>query len=444
MLHLAGRRRFLAALWLLALAAFGVRTWFVLAKARHDVTHFSDAAYYELQADVVADGHGFVDPFAFLPNTHVKPLPAADHPPLTVLVLAPVAKLTDHDQLAMRFTFAVIGAISVVIIGLLAAEAAGETAGLVAAGIAAVYPGLWVNDGLIMSETLAVFTTTAALLVAYRLLRRPTWTRAALLGLLCGLAALARAELVLLVPLLAVGAALTLRTKAWRDRLRLAGVGLLTSVIVIGPWVGYNVSRFRDPVFISTNDGIALLGSNCDPVYYGGGIGLTNLGQCLGKDPRGDQSQRSTVYRKRAFHYMRQHLSRLPAVVLARAGRDWSLFRPRDMLSFNENEGRPRGITALGLWFYYPVLVLAMAGAVVLRRRRATLWPLLVAPFVVTVAVVLSYGQTRFRVPAESSIVVLAAVTITAAVSALRGKHATGTADTEVQTDATAAAVSPE
>jgi hypothetical protein len=71
-------------------------------------------------------------------------------------------------------------------------------------------------------------------------------------------------------------------------------------------------------------------------------------------------------------------------------------------------------VTTLGLIAYYPLLVGAIAGWVVMRRRRRRVWPLLVPALVVTIASAATYGQTRFRVPAEPSIVVLAAVTIAA------------------------------
>jgi hypothetical protein len=42
------------------------------------------------------------------------------------------------------------------------------------------------------------------------------------------------------------------------------------------------------------------------------------------------------------------------------------------------------------------------------------LWPLLVPAVIVTIASAVTYGQTRFRVPAEPSLVVLAAVSLAA------------------------------
>ena len=59
-----------------------------------------------------------------------------------------------------------------------------------------------------------------------------------------------------------------------------------------------------------------------------------------------------------------------------------------------------------------------------LRRRRTVRWPLIVPMVIVTIASAVTYGQTRFRVPAEPSLVVLAAVGLAALVSSRQGAPA--------------------
>jgi asparagine N-glycosylation enzyme membrane subunit Stt3 len=408
-------RRFWRILVLIALAAFAVRVAYVaFAKTNQPIR--GDQLFYNAEANRMADGDLFIEPF----DPHPPPLighdPAADHPPLTVMVLTPVSFVTGHNLVAQRLTMAVLGTLAVIVIGLLARRLAGDRAGWIAAGVAAIYPNLWVNDGLVMSETLATLLVALALLYTYRFIREPKLWTAVVVGCLCGLAALTRAELVLLVPLLAVPAALVARSVAMVQRWKLAGVAVLTAAVLIAPWVGYNLYRFKEPTFLSTNDGIALLGSNCNSVYFGDGIGLTDL-QCLGGNPRGDQSVDSKIYRDRAFDYIREHKRRAVLVAFARVGRTWSVFRPWDMISYNKGEGREGWVTTLGLIAYYPLLIGAIGGWVVMRRRRQRSWPLLVPALVVTIASAATYGQTRFRVPAEPSIVVLAAIAIAALVA---------------------------
>src|SRR5205823_6311856 len=131
-----------------------------------------------------------------------------------------------------------------------------------------------------------------------------------------------------------------------RDRWALAAAAIVAALLVVMPWVGFNIARFKDPTFVSTNDGIALAGSNCGQVYYHQGIGLTTF-ECLGPPPPGDQSQAARVYRKRAFDYISAHKSRVPVVVLARIGRTWGLFRPGDMVKYNIQEDREEWVTRL-------------------------------------------------------------------------------------------------
>jgi 4-amino-4-deoxy-L-arabinose transferase-like glycosyltransferase len=412
-------RRFWRILFLIVLAAFVVRVAYV-GLAKRDESIRGDQLFYNSESDRLADGDGFVEPFD--PQALIRGQvrkghdPAADHPPLTVIVLTPVAFLTDHDEIAKRLTMSLLGAVAVGVIGLLARQLAGDRAGWIAAGIAGVYPNLWVNDGLIMSETLAALVVALALLYAYRLIRGPKLWLAFLVGALCGAAALTRAELLLLVPLLAVPAALVARSIAMAQRWKLAGAAVVAAAVVVVPWVAYNMSRFEESTYLSTNDGIALIGSNCNSVYYGDGIGLTDL-TCLGRNPRGDQSVDSKIFRDRAFDYIDAHKERFVVVSFARVGRTWSLFRPWDMVSYNKGEGRESWVTILGLVAYYPLLVAAVAGWVVMRRRRRRSWPLLVPALIVTISSAITYGQTRFRVPAEPTLVVLAAVAIAAVVA---------------------------
>jgi 4-amino-4-deoxy-L-arabinose transferase-like glycosyltransferase len=412
-------RRFWRILLLIVLAGLAVRVAYVAFAKTNQIIR-GDQLFYNAEANRLGRGDGFLEPFdpQALARGEIREGkdPAADHPPLTVIVLAPVSFVSHQALIPQRVTMAVLGAVAVLVIGLLARQLAGDRAGWIAAVIAALYPNLWVNDGLIMSETLATLMVALALLYAYRMIRGPKAWLALLVGALCGLAAMARAELVLLVPLLVVPAALVARSIAMSQRWKLAGLAVLAAVAIIGPWVGYNLVRFTEPTFLSTNDGIALLGSNCDSVYYGHGIGLTDL-KCLGKNPPGDESVDSKIYRQRAFDYIGDHKKRAIVVAFARVGRTWGVYRPWDMVSYNKGEGREGWVTILGIITFYPLAVAAIAGWVVLRRRRRRSWPLLVPALIVTVASFVTYGQTRFRVPAEPSIVVLAAIAIAAVVS---------------------------
>ena len=70
----------------------------------------------------------------------------------------------------------------------------------------------------------------------------------------------------------------------------------------------------------------------------------------------------------------------------------------------------------MGLALYYVTLPLAVVGAVWLYRRQVTLVPLLAPMLVITVTAALAFGTTRYRIPADVALVVLAGVGLAALV----------------------------
>jgi 4-amino-4-deoxy-L-arabinose transferase-like glycosyltransferase len=442
--------RFWRILVVILVVAFGVRVSYVAIAKRGpcpvkvagkvvgsypSACTLGDQIFYNAEANTIAAGHGFTEPLWSVTHPGQPAPPAADHPPLTVTVLAGVNWLVEHPPLSAvagdkldsnvredRYAMVVFGTILVLLVGLLGRRVGravpgidADTVGLIAAGIVALSPNVWVNDGLVMSETLTGLAVVGACLLAFALWDHPSLGWALALGACCGVVAMGRAELILFVPLLGLVVALTTRT-GWGERAGFAAAVLVAAALIVTPWVGYNLHRFHDSTFVSTNDGIALAGSNCRNVYYGKAIGLTAItgpDACIDyPPPPGDQSQVEKIYRTRALHYMRTHLRRLPLVVAARIGRTWSLYRPLDMVSFNKGEGRESWVTRLGLLVYYPTLLFAIAGSIAMWRRRArrALWVLLVPAIAVTVGVAATYGQTRFRAAAEPSLAILAAV----------------------------------
>jgi Gpi18-like mannosyltransferase len=96
----------------------------------------------------------------------------------------------------------------------------------------------------VLSESLYAVIVAAMLLIVYRFWRRPSWPDALVVGLTVGLAALCRGEGILFLPMLVVPAiAGVRRARARRPLLLLAATG--AALLVIAPWMIYNVRRMR-------------------------------------------------------------------------------------------------------------------------------------------------------------------------------------------------------
>jgi 4-amino-4-deoxy-L-arabinose transferase-like glycosyltransferase len=367
---------------------------------------------------LLADGKWFVSPVGLFNFYGVGQ--AATHPPAYQVLLGIVSAMGVRSVLFHQLWSCVIGSLAVALVGFTGREIGGPRAGLLAAGIAAVAPTLWVNDALLMSESLVLVVVALVLLLAYGFHRRPTVVSAAAVGVAAGIAVLTRAELVLLLPLLVIPLVVHAARPDWRQCIRWLAAAGLASLVVISPWVIYNLSRFDKPVTISTGLGQTLLAANCPQTYFGPEIGYWAVDCVLSPNKPiravGDESVQEAAYRRVGVDYATAHAGRVPFVVFARVGRTFGFYAPVDQLRVDERDNRRElPVSVAGLATFYVLAALSIAGVVVLRRRRVPVFPVLAPVVAVVIAVAFTYGQTRFRAPAEISLALLAGVAIDAA-----------------------------
>ena len=395
--------RFVGILAAIAVVGLVVRIVFLRAYVSTNLP-FDDGLWYHGSANLLADGRGLLDPLAYVFQGRLRE--SAGHPPLWVFVLGSVSWFGGTSVYAHQLTQVAVATLAVVAVGFLGREVAGDRPGLLAAALAAVYPAFWASQGDVYSESLYTLVLALMLLVAYRFLRRPTWGTAIALGVATALAALCRGEALLFLPVLVLPAIVRApigRTGRWA---LLAGVGIGV-VVLLAPWTIYNSTRFDDPVAITTGVGPVIAGANCARTYRQPELGSWNVG-CSVRPLPGDESVVANGLRRAGVTYARNHLGRVPVVVAARIGRTFEVY------DVNPNTRGPEWVDWLVAGAWYLLVPFAVAGAVLLRRRRVSLLPVVATVIVVVVAVALTWGTPRFRVPVDVVVVVLAAVAIDA------------------------------
>jgi 4-amino-4-deoxy-L-arabinose transferase-like glycosyltransferase len=398
----------------LALLGLAVRVIYVVAGAPRKLP-FSDALGYQLQANYLASGRGFVNPLLLAWEHQVRP--TAAHPPLYALFLAAGSTLGAKTVMAHQLMGCVAGTATVVGCGLIGDELGGDRAGLAAMAVAALYPGLWVTDGGIMSEGLFALLSTAVMVAAYHYCRTRSVRAAIILGVTIGLAVLTRDAAALLLIVLAVPLVLTGPVIGIRPRLvRLVAI-FVAAGVVVSPWVVRNLVTFDRTVLISTANG-GLLGANCPSAYYGPGIGLwyQSCYASINVPANADESVANVDAQHAGTTFLRHHLTRLPLVVAARVGRTWELFQPMADANNNRDDGRPHWAVLLTLWSYFIVAPLAAVGLGLLIRWRRNVLPLLAQIAAVTITAAATWGSVRFRAPVEPVLAVLAAITLSSVV----------------------------
>lgn len=402
--------RFSRALALIALAGLGLRLAYALLLVK-SAPLLGDALEFHQQANLLADGKGYVQPFLFAATGRLEP--SADKPPLYPALEALVSLAGGRSASWHHLVGVAAGTATIVVVGIIGRRLAGPRAGLIAAGLCAVYPLLVAADGSLRSESVYALCLSLVLLAALRFRERTTPARGAVLGVAIAAAALTRGEALLLLVLLVV-------PLGWRHR-RAGVVAASACVLVLAPWLARCWVAFGQPVLISTNVGGLLAGANCDSTYRAGPL----LGQwdlrCLPRARAVNEAIASAALRDQGLRYARDHAGRLPVVVAARLGRSFELYRPRLQATQEAFfEGRDLTVERIGVATYYAVALLAIAGAVLLRRRGGPWWVLLTPVALVAFVTVISYGFTRFRVGAEPALVLLAAVAIDAVIARRR------------------------
>jgi 4-amino-4-deoxy-L-arabinose transferase-like glycosyltransferase len=419
--------RFALALTGIAVVGFAVRLAYGLT-AHIQPQAFGDDVWYHVVANRLADGHGFSDPFHTLGPHGVefgpygRQIATAFHLPLFPALLSVGSLLGATSYEAHQAMGWALGAGTVVVVGLIGRRLGGDRTGLVAAGVAALYLPLAINDSLLMVESLYGLLVALVLLAVLRLRERPTDWRAACLGAALAAAALSRGEApmlgLLLVPLILRAGPRPLRTLA---------VACVAAAVLVAPWVVRNSIVFHRPVGLTTVSGSVVAGANLPSTYHGNLLGAWDFRGLYQRPSAANEAVQSARWRRDALDYAGDHLGRLPVVLAARVGRTWSIypFTPAAKVTFATYFYRHlRSVEYLALLTFAAVVCLAAYGVGLVRRLGEPVW-LFVAPLVlVTLVSLAGFGDTRFRQAADVALAVLAGVGVERVVRSFEKRRA--------------------
>ena len=188
----------------------------------------------------------------------------------------------------------------------------------------------------------------------------------------------------------------------------------LVSILVMGPWVVRNLTTFEEPTIFGSSFGIILAYGNCDATYHGSHLGYWD-DACSLKDysPKLEESVVDKLARQKGLDYIKAHKGRVPVVVAARVGRLWEVFRPTQNVQFNEDIEQRGHVTSWAILVsFYLLIPFAIAGLVIMRRRRIPIFPMVAIAASVTITSALAYPITRYRASFDAIVPVLAAVAI--------------------------------
>jgi hypothetical protein len=213
--------------------------------------------------------------------------------------------------------------------------------------------------------------------------------------------------------------ALLVKNTTWSGRLLLLGTIAVLFALVLGPWVARNQIVIGHSAVVSEDYGPVLAGANC-PATFSGSLEGWWSASCVAAVPhsRGSEIRATRNEAHVARTYVAAHLGRAVGVAAVRLGRLWNVYRPLQGVKLETAVGRPTWVSRLGLWYFYVLVPVAVLGAVLLRRRRTLVFPLVAMLLLSSVTAVLAYGDARYALEADVAMAMLAGVALDAALRA--------------------------
>ena len=403
---------------LLLAVALALRIGYVLYS--NDYVPQGDAHSYDILARSLAAGHGWPG----------RQFGWAFRPPGYPFFLAGLYDLLGiphgSDVTTVRIAQAVVGTVTVLLIGLLARELWGRSAMLVALALAALSLPLAVVADSLLTESLFTPLVLAATLCAVRSRRashRYGWILSA--ALLAGMASLTRTNGMGLAPALA---AVVWSTKPrLRPRSLLAPlVFLLATAATIAPWTIRNANFLHDFVPVSVETGPTLAGTYNDAaaardwrwqLVYPNYRSITTNKHLTGPE-------RDRAYTSAVLDYIGRHPYSVPEVafwntvrLLDLGGR--TVYRKTAKTDTNAAVSTADAM-AYEFWAFAALAIVGiLSGAI--RRAPASFW---LVPLVLWLSMALvTTGTPRFRSALEPFVIMLGATGIVAAARVLGARR---------------------
>lgn len=304
--------------------------------------------------------------------------------------------------------------------------------GAIAAVLTTLHPYLIWHDVHLNREILDQFLAAAIVLATLLLTSRPTLRLGALLGLALGLGILGNVRLAALP--VVVGVFVLWRAGARRDVLAAVGMSIVVTALVVSPWVIRN--RVSVGCFAVTTDARALWKANNVNTYHtlthGGWIddvppypGAPPTPQdayerflVTGKYTPVDECAQMDFFSHKVHGFWLHHFDEKVKLALLAGQMEW---QP----SVVETSGRPEKNTFVDSLrtsteplFMIPIYLLGLLGLFLVPRAFAVLAVLLLA--YQTAVAMIFVGVTRYRVPWDFLLCVLAAATVLEGVRRVR------------------------
>jgi len=351
--------------------------------------------------------------------------------PLYPAFLAAIYTVFGHDYLVARVVQALLGSLSCGLLFLIGRRVFGTAVGAIAAFVAASYWMLIYFDGELLIPVLIVFLDLLLIWLLLRAMHGPSARAYGLAGVVLGLSAIARPNILLFGPAIVLWLVVIYRGRWWRA---LQYVVCVTAgcLLVVLPITVRNYIVGGDLVLIASQGGVNFyIGNNPDsdgrtaivpgtPGDWWGGYHATiaRAEQARGRKLRA--SEVSNYYYEQAWRFIRSQpgdFLRLTACKFRLFWSRWEISNNKSIHYWTERFTPIVRFLPIRFWLIGPLGIL---GLVLCGRRRAELFPIWGFVLVYMVGVVAFFCTARYRMPVIPPLILLGVYALFEAIRAVR------------------------
>jgi 4-amino-4-deoxy-L-arabinose transferase-like glycosyltransferase len=377
---------------IVVVATFIIRAFIILP---NDVYPYSDMLDYQNFASSLKKGLFFIETSSKVPGYSI----------IWALFMLILKTSAFH---AMKWVGVISGTLVCVVIYFIARTVFGRGAAAIAAVIAVFYHNAVINTPATMSETISIPLTLIAILLMFSLVKKPSFGKGIILGLVIGYAILSRPASVILIALIPL--ALVWRQK-WQGAVRTLLATLVGILIFMMPWTvrNYLTYGYFEP-FVPYGAWIMYIGNNPNatgnfpPVEY------------RGEPPRPDGTQPHIIYEsKRAVQkdireFVQDHFTNYLPLFYRKL---MFMFVPPTPFPVDHYPYYYIGDIKFPTVSYYFVLIFSLIGlgAALQARKSSRPFFIIIAFFFIyfLLHLIAFFGDARFRYSAEWVLIIMAA-----------------------------------
>lgn len=345
--------------------------------------------------------------------------PSANRTPGFPAFIAMIYAVLGSDFKNIVLVQALIATLTIVLVYMIGRKVIGERAGLMAAALVAVDPFQVYFSAKVLTETL--FTFMLCLIVYAILFLQEDQTHGGrtsfILGLLLGLTALLRPEVVGLAVVLAAGYGISvlLKRRNFRGMVNM-GIMLLTMAAILLPWGLRNQRLLGRFVVTSTNGGWTMYEGLATDYSVDGWDKYRREKMYPDLTAYGldNELKVNDHFAAKSRIYIREH----PGDFILLSVR--KLFKLYRVIPYEVFSMKARIASVL---YFLPLLLLFIAGMVLTRSQVIRLMPIYLVLAYVSGIHMLFTSQIRYRVPLQPLMAVVAAAAIVMAIDRLPGRR---------------------